>query len=220
MLTEEQRRAFDEQGFLLVSGLIPRQIAVAAEAAVWRDLGLDPNDPASWSRPRTHQGYPGPELVACYTPEVLDAAALLSGDDRSTIHAPRQGYAIHVFPQPGEWTWPGPHIDHAIKDAGHRTFPRAFRLAAMTFLNDVQPHGGGTVVWPGSHRKLEALARSDPDRYELMWALNQDLRKVDLGEPYETTPRQGDVLFYHYLCAHAGSMNTSSRPRLALNMKW
>jgi ectoine hydroxylase-related dioxygenase (phytanoyl-CoA dioxygenase family) len=28
------------------------------------------------------------------------------------------------------------------------------------------------------------------------------------------------VLFYHYLLAHAGSMNTSDRPRFALNMKW
>jgi len=36
----------------------------------------------------------------------------------------------------------------------------------------------------------------------------------------ETTPGAGDVLFYHYLCAHAGSQNTSTQPRLALNMKW
>jgi len=41
-----------------------------------------------------------------------------------------------------------------------------------------------------------------------------------LSRPVELTPRRGDVLFYHYLCAHAGSMNTSSRPRFALNMKW
>ena len=41
-----------------------------------------------------------------------------------------------------------------------------------------------------------------------------------VGEPVELTPRRGDVLFYHYLCAHAGSKNTSAVPRLALNMKW
>jgi ectoine hydroxylase-related dioxygenase (phytanoyl-CoA dioxygenase family) len=90
----------------------------------------------------------------------------------------------------------------------------------MTFLNDVALHGGGTVVWPGSHRRLEALARSNPQRYELMWTLNQSLKELDLGRPVELTPRRGDVLFYHYLCAHAGSMNTGPRPRLALNMKW
>jgi ectoine hydroxylase-related dioxygenase (phytanoyl-CoA dioxygenase family) len=53
-----------------------------------------------------------------------------------------------------------------------------------------------------------------------MWVLGQAIRELDLGGPVELTPKQGDVLFYHYLCAHAGSMNTSDRPRLALNMKW
>ena len=61
---------------------------------------------------------------------------------------------------------------------------------------------------------------SRPERYELMWALNQALKELDLDQPVELTPSQGDVLFYHYLCAHAGSMNTSRRPRFAMNMKW
>jgi len=151
---------------------------------------------------------------------MLSAAAQLAGDDPAAFRPPARAYAINVFPSQGEWRWPGPHIDHAIKEHGHRTFPRAFRIAAMTFLGDVAPHGGGTVVWPGSHRKLETLARSEPERYETMWALNQDLGRADLGDPVELTPRRGDVLFYHYLCAHAGSKNTGERPRLAFNMKW
>jgi ectoine hydroxylase-related dioxygenase (phytanoyl-CoA dioxygenase family) len=221
MLTAEQRRAYDEQGYLLVSELIPPETAAAAEAAMWRLIGASPDDPASWSElPRGHASFENPELVACYTPEYRSVAALLAGDDPAIFQAPRRGYAINVFPQAGSWVWPRPHIDHAIKEHGHRTFPRAFRIAAMTFLNDVPPHGGGTVVWPASHQKIEALARSDPERYELMWTLGQALRELDLGEPVETTPRRGDVLFYHYLCAHAGSMNTSERPRLAMNMKW
>jgi ectoine hydroxylase-related dioxygenase (phytanoyl-CoA dioxygenase family) len=90
----------------------------------------------------------------------------------------------------------------------------------MTYLSDVSPHGGGTVVWPGSHQRIEALARRDPQRYEMMWALGQALGEIDLGPPIELAPRRGDVLFYHHLCAHAGSANTSPRPRFALNMKW
>ena len=53
-----------------------------------------------------------------------------------------------------------------------------------------------------------------------MWTLNQELGILELEPPVELTPRRGDALFYHYLCAHAGSMNTSDRPRFALNMKW
>jgi ectoine hydroxylase-related dioxygenase (phytanoyl-CoA dioxygenase family) len=90
----------------------------------------------------------------------------------------------------------------------------------MTFLSDVPPHGGGTIVWPGSHAVLEHLAKSDPTRFETMWALNQELPNAALDSPVELTPRRGDVLFYSYLCAHSGSQNTSDRPRLALNAKW
>jgi len=221
MLSSEQEQSYERDGFLLVSGLIPEEVSAAAEAAMWRLLGARAEDPATWADlPRGHQTWESPELLACYTPWYLAAAARLAGDEPDSFRPPRRAYAINVFPREGEWEWPRPHIDHAIKEHGHRTFPRAFRIAAMTYLNGVAPHGGGTVVWPGSHRRIEALARSDPERYELMWTLGQALRELDLGPPVELTPRRGDVLFYHYLCAHAGSVNTTPQPRLAMNMKW
>ena len=43
---------------------------------------------------------------------------------------------------------------------------------------------------------------------------------ADLGMPMELRPNRGDVLFYHFLCAHSGSKNTNSQPRFALNTKW
>jgi len=186
-----------------------------------RLIGIEGQTPASWEGfKQAHQSFDDPALLACYTPELCAATAQLADDDAASFKPPSRAYAINVFPRVGEWHWPQPHIDHAIKDAGHHVFPRAFRIAAMTYLSDVPPHGGGTVVWPGSHQKLESLAKSDPARFELMWTLNQELPKLDLGEPVELTPRCGDVLFYHYLCAHGGSMNVSEHPRLALNMKW
>ncbi len=196
-LTEEQKSQYAEQGFVLVPGLIGPSVVSEAVAALWRHLDADPADPASWARiANAHRSFDDPALLACYTPDLLAAAADLAGDDPATVRAAKGAYAINIFPQPGEWTWPHPHIDHSIREHGHHVFPRAFRVAGMAFLSDVPPHGAGTVVWPGSHKKLEALAQSDPVRYETMWALNQDLDRVDLGAPVETTPRAGDVLFY------------------------
>ena len=216
ILTDEQERFYAEQGYLLVTGLIPAEIAREAEAAMRRLI-----ETADGSGGHAgHQVFEEPALLACYTRPMLAAAARLAGDDPATIRPPSRAYAINVFPQEGEWQWPAPHIDHAIQEHGHKTFPRAFRIAAMTFLSDVASHGGGTIVWPGSAQKLLRLAETDPAQYETMWALNQDLSKADLGAPKELTPRQGDVLFYHCLCAHAGSQNVSDRPRLALNTKW
>jgi len=220
-VTPEQRRFYDEQGYVLISGLIPPEVAAAAETEMWALLGISPGAPEEWaSVARGHHAFESPGLVACYTPAFLAAAAELAGEDPATIRAPKRGYCINIFPRQEPWEWPRPHIDHAIKEHGHKTFPRAYRIATMTFLHDVAPHGGGTVVWPGSHRKIEALARSDPGRYELMWALGRELDRAGLPDPVELTPRAGDVLFYHYLCAHAGSMNTGDRPRFAMNAKW
>ncbi len=221
VLTEAMAHEYVAQSYLLVSGLIPEEVAAAAEAAMWQLLNDSPDDAASWEQVRrAHQSYDSPELRACHTPSFLAAAAQLSGDPLETIGVPKRAYAINVFPSSGEWKWPRPHIDHAIKEHLHKTFPRAFRIATITFLSDVPPHGGGTVVWPGSHAVLERLAKSDPERFEMMWTLNHELPHVTLADPVELTPKRGDVLFYSYLCAHAGSQNTSDRPRLALNTKW
>ena len=75
-------------------------------------------------------------------------------------------------------------------------------------------------MWPGSHRRLEQLAASDLGRYKYLAALNREISKLTLGDPKEITARTGDVLFYQYLCVHAGSTNTGKEPRLALNHKW
>ena len=220
VLTAEQAQQYAAQSYLLVSGLIPDDVAARAEAAMWSLLQAQPDDVSTWTGKAGHQAFDSTELAACYTEAMVGAAAQLAGEAPETVQAPKRPYAINVFPTAGEWHWPHPHIDHAIEEHGHKTFPRAFRIAAMTFLNDVPRHGGGTVVWPGSHRLLEQLALSDPARFEMMCALNQELPKLNLGDPVETMPKRGDVLFYSYLCAHAGSQNVSDRPRLALNAKW
>ena len=221
VLTAAEVDQYTMESYLLVSGLIPENAAKTAQEAMWKLLEASPDDPKSWESIKyAHRAYESPELLACYTRSFLAEAAQLSGDLAETFHVPTHAYAINVFPTPGEWNWPRPHIDHAIKEHGHKTFPRAFRIAAMTFLSDVPSHGGGTVVWPRSHALLHSIAMSDLARYEMMWTLNQELKGIDLGDPVEMTPKCGDVLFYSYLCAHAGSQNTSDRPRLALNVKW
>jgi ectoine hydroxylase-related dioxygenase (phytanoyl-CoA dioxygenase family) len=75
-------------------------------------------------------------------------------------------------------------------------------------------------VWPGSHRRLEELAKSNIQHYKYMASLFRDIGKVDLGCPVEITAGAGDVLFYQYLCAHSGSSNSGANPRFALNHKW
>ncbi len=221
-LSQAQIREYVETGYLLVSGLIPEDVSARAEDAMWRNLDMDPDDPTTWATPGEYTRGDDPDMLALYTPEFLTTAAQLGEGvpDLATYRAPGRLRPLNTYPQDGEWAPHGPHLDHAIKEHGHRTFPFAFRVATMTYLNDVEEHAGGTVAWPGSHHRMEALAYSDPDRYELMWDLNSDIAKADIGDPVEVLAERGDVLFYHVFTVHSGSRNIGGRPRFAFNMKW
>ena len=49
MLSSKQLAQYNQDGCLLVSGLIPEDTLANAEATMWSVLGMDRNDPTSWS---------------------------------------------------------------------------------------------------------------------------------------------------------------------------
>ena len=220
ILTDEQRANFERDGFLLVSGLIPDDVSAKAEAAIWAAMGADPSDPATWEGKPWGSAHTHPDALAVFTPELAQAVDELSGESHPNVKLPTSAFAINVFPQPGEWSHHGPHIDHALEKDGFEVFPRPMRLASLLYLTDCKLDGGPTVVWPGSHLKIKALAKSDPERFRLMATLNQVLGELDLGEGVQVEGKRGDVLLYHYLCAHSGSKNVRDYPRFAFAHKW
>lgn len=221
VLTPEQVALYHAQGYLLVSGLIPETVSSRAREIFLLWSESDPRNPqAKTKEPLPHTPEEEAEVVACYTSAIMEASAQLVGDDLSTFRVPSRPFPLHSYPVLDEWKPWEAHIDHSIKADGHKTFPIPFRLASMLFLSDVEEHGGGTLVWDGSHKKIFALAETDPAYYEDMYVLNQELEKADIGECVELTPKCGDILFYHCLCAHSGSMNVRDSIRLAMNAKW
>ena len=93
MLTQEQLAQYRLDGYVLVSGLISEETIANAEAAMWFTLGMNRDDPTSWSPfPEEtdelttnvnlglieHFGLQTPALLACCTPafyEVQDQLA-------------------------------------------------------------------------------------------------------------------------------------------------
>ena len=220
LLTTEQHAAFDRDGFLLVPGLIPDPVAAKAEAAIWKNLEADPTNPSTWEGKPVGSGHRSPDVLAIFTEEMAQLVDEICEEPQPDWQPPRSAFAINIFPQPGEWSHYGPHIDHALEKDGYQTFPRPMRLASLLYLTDCQHDGAPTVVWPGSHKKIEALAKSDPERFTRMFTLNNSLSELDLGEGIQVEGKRGDVLFYHYLCAHSGSRNARDYPRFAIAHKW
>ena len=225
VLTDDQRAQYEKDGYLLASGLIPEDVSERAEAAMWNLMGMDPDDPSTWSqRPEgvdefkpegglsVFNGVQDPDIMACATPAFLKANAELLGEEEP-MHAPEAVHTQNKVPLDGEWTMRNAHIDGIPKQHMHRTWPGPYRIASLLFLNDVEQRGGGTAIWPGSHRKIWALAESDREKYEHLFYLNKDIRTLDLGDPIELTPKRGDVLFFTYMFGHNGTSNVGSRPR-------
>lgn len=211
-LANKQVEFYEEQGFLLVSGLVRSEIAERAHQALLACI----SNAKSGARLEHVQD---PLVLACFGREVCSAAGRLNRSRRS-LKPPTIVYAISVPVTAAPWQWPAPHIDHALEADAFKTFPAPFQIGCLIYLNDVRPHTGGTVVWPGSHLQLEALATAHPKKYELLSALNRDIETLTLRSPVEITAAPGDVLFYHRLCAHSGSTNAGTEPRQALNHKW
>jgi hypothetical protein len=218
--TSEQQAAFDRDGFLLVSGLIPEAIAANAESALWRSLGADPKDPSTWKDKAVGTSHRDAKITAIFTQEMAEFVALLSNEAQPDWQPPQTAYAINVFPESGEWRHHGPHIDHSLERDQFLVFPRPMRLASLLYLTDCNPNGGPTVVWPGSHKIIEAQATNNRERFVRMFTLGAAIGEVELGDGIQISGKRGDVLFYHYLCAHSGSKNVLDYPRFAIAHKW
>lgn len=224
-LTYEQVYHFMEEGYVVVPGLISKEIAERADRAAFEVTGLDRNDPLTWSSVKHSTFSKHPDLMGVYTPQFLTAAAQLASSDPHMFamsRVPLNAYVISLPPTPrAEWGLQGPHIDGSGNwNSIVNSFPRPWLMFSMIYLHDVPKHGGNTCVFPKSHRKFQALLRSEPERYRFMAQMNDDWDRVDLGEPVELIAKAGDVAFLDQMMVHAGSNNLSHRPRFAMNMKW
>lgn len=216
-LTYDQVYHFMEEGYVHVRGLIPPEVAARADEAAYRVVGLDPADPETWSKAKHSTFSEDPDLMAMYTRKMLNAAGQLASVDPHlfpTSRVPQNAYILTVVPRPQAWAVDKPHIDGSGGwQAPVLSFPRPWVMFAMLYLHDVEHHAGATIVFPKSHRKFQALLRSEPERYRFMAQMNDDFKRVDIGEPVEVPVQAGDVLFLDQMTVHAGSLNCGKRPR-------
>ena len=60
VLTAEEVERFVRDGFVYLPEAFPRALADECRAFLWRETGLDPDDPATWTRPLIRlRGYGG-----------------------------------------------------------------------------------------------------------------------------------------------------------------
>jgi hypothetical protein len=205
VLDAAQLRAWDQDGYVIVPAVITPEETLALAEVVWRSVGADPDDPATW-RLTDHgimvQLFQHPALTPARTsPRLLKAFAQLWGTADLWTSLDRVSFNPPV--RPGV-EFPGPRLHWDISLVP----PVVFQLQGMIYLTDTSAEQGAFEVVPGFHRRIDAWLEGLPD--------GVDPRGVDLSaEARRIVANAGDLIIWHSALAHGASPNTSDRPRLA-----
>lgn len=207
----ELRRQIEENGYVVVPGVVPKANVDAVVADLWQHTGADPDQPETW-----------------YNPEVIRPTGMVEMYHYQSMWDNRQAQTLYdVFAEihdtPHLWVSldranlkpPSvpEHPDYYHKgfmhwDADLSKYPDIpFRVQGVLALADTHEDMGGFQCVPEIYRNLEAyLAEHGTEE-----------RRTDLtGRTVTKVPlRAGDMVIWTTLLAHGNGDNLTSRPRLA-----
>lgn len=249
MLTSEQIAEFEQYGVLPLPQTVPAATALAMRDRLWAFLsvmhGRKQQDPTTWNAIEGRTRFKmlmrtgafddvGEYLVAPITD-------LIGPAWNRPVH---WGHPLVTFPNPErEWAVPasGWHLDSTLWDSGEVP-----GVVAFTFLDDVRPRGGGTLVMPGSHRITWQLCqraggfmktRKMKDTLAAKYAWFADLWRESLADREqlsryfedgaviggthvrvaELCGKPGDVVLMNLRTLHAAAPNALNAPRTMLS---
>lgn len=212
MLSKDQVKSFEDNGFLLVKGLLSKE-----EAATYRKSlhslfeRIDSKEvDATWGS----AGEKGKtQLQHCHDVQFYDASfGKLIADDRLTgatsdlIKSPNvQLHHTKAFIKPPEKGSPFP----LHQDAPFFPHERESMIAAIIHFDDAYEKKGCVRVMPGTH-KNGLLPHISEGNFHL------DKEQYPIDKAIPTPAEAGDVLFISYLIVHGSGVNESDEERTTL----
>lgn len=237
-LTDAQKRGLETRGVVRLEGMLPAEpVRVVREAVLQRlaERRLWPEEVRQ--QPMPHWPEPGvttkqigkrhPELEALFElPEVTAPIEdLFAGApiDRAMFSRPQ---LLVTLPNAAEWSAAnsGWHADLPRLASGGRPGVQLFVL-----LDEVAPHGGGTLVVAGSHwlfddgrfvraKDLTGMLEDIPF-FRDVWA-GSEPDKDGKFEVVEMTGAAGDAWLMDLRLLHSAAPNTASTPRMMATWRY
>jgi hypothetical protein len=218
MLGPKQVQRFIDDGFLRLDQAFPREVADACREILWRDTGLDPRDPATWTEPVLRLGDHAEEPFrrAASTPRLHAAFDQIVGPGRWIPRTSLGGFPIR-FPNPGDPGDAGWHVDGSYEgqDGSLRLNVRSRgRALLMLFLfSDVGVDDAPTRIRVGSHLDVPRLLETAGDAGLSFMALAETLEASAERPLALATGEPGDVYICHPFLVHAAQPHRGSVPR-------
>ncbi|MEE2690661.1 MAG: phytanoyl-CoA dioxygenase family protein [Pseudomonadota bacterium] len=221
-LADAEVRSFVEDGYVRIERAFPRALADEARATLWKDAGLDPDDPASWTKPVVRLGmYAQKPFVEAANTLVLRAAFdRLAGEGRWAPCGSMGTFPVR-FPHkddPGDAGW---HIDVSFgwDDPDFMNWRANLRsrgrLLLMLFLfSDVGEDDAPTRLRAGSHRDVaRRLAPAGEEGLTLRELAASGFSESEARPERLATGEAGTVYLCHPFLVHSAQPHRGSRPR-------
>lgn len=213
-LSDQQLAHWDEQGYLIIPGVLSASESAAARAAIWDFLKMREDDPASWYQSSMQmqkimvQLFVHPALEVARTSDYIRRIfRQLWQHDDLVMTTDRVGFNP---PETDQWQFPGPGMHWDVE----LTAPVPFGTQALIYLTDVAENQGAFCCVPGFHRKIDNWLAVQPQ--------GVDLQQQDWSQ-WVVKPiaaKAGDLIIWHQALPHGSSPNRADFPRMVqyLNM--
>ncbi|MCX4748606.1 phytanoyl-CoA dioxygenase family protein [Kitasatospora sp. NBC_01287] len=224
VLTDEQIERFVTEGFVHLPEAFPRALADECRAFLWRETGLDPDDPATWTQPVIRlDGYgQAPFQQAATTARLHAAFDQLVGPRR---WVPRTGLGTFPirFPHPADPGDAGWHMDASFTPPGEQGYWLNLRsegraLLMLFLFSDTDADNAPTRIKVGSHLDVPAFLQPHGERGVDGFALCGEMAeagRLDAPERPEAlaTGLAGDVYLCHPFLIHSAQPHHGTVPR-------
>lgn len=216
---------FVAEGYVRLDAAFPRALADECRAILWRDIGCDPDDPATWRRPVIRLGdYSLPPFRAAVSTSILQAAwDQLVGPGRWLPRGSLGTFPVR-FPSPDDPGDAGWHIDvsYALPEDDQGNFmhwrvnvsSRGRALLMLFLLSDVGADDAPTRLRVGSHLDIARRLAPAGDRGLRLEELAATGFAESAARPEAlATGEAGTVYLCHPFLVHAAQLHRGKTPR-------
>ena len=188
--------------------------------APWREMGLDPDDPATWTQPVVRLGMFGgsPWVEAANTPQLVTAFDQLAGQGR-WIPPRALGTFVVRFPAAESANDEGWHVDVSFGEGADfmewraNVMSRGRALLMLFLFSDVSETDGPTRIRKGSHADVARMLAPAGEAGLTLRELVAQLSETERREEALATGPAGTVYLCHPFLVHAAQRNCGTRPR-------
>lgn len=220
VLNKAQIDDFIHKGFVRIDHAFDASLAAAAREILWKDMGCDPKDPASWTKPVVWLGmYSQPPFVAAANTPLLHAAFDQLAGEGNWLPCGAMGAFPVRFPTTADTGDTGWHVDAGFPGDDPNgqwriNWRSKGRALLMLFLfSDVDELDAPTIIRAGSHMDVARVLREEGEQGLSFMELAMRLSSLPAREEIMARGKAGTVYLCHPFLVHRAQVNRGKEPR-------